>query len=315
MEFFKRQTHFHFMGLKKYTTGLALVLCLFSIGLLTFKGLHFGLEFTGGTQIELRFNQAVEPEHVQDVMQQLGFSGMRVQLYGSTQDVLVRAANMQQAGSQASANDVQLQQKIIAAFEQAGDQVQVRRVEYVGSEVGHQLAEQGAIAVIVSILATMAYIAMRFEYRFAVSAALALAHDALIVLGAFVLFQVEFDLAALAAILAVVGYSLNDKIVVFDRVRENFRTQRNGTPVEVMDGALNQTLSRTIMTSFMTMLVVLALLIFGGSSLFSFSLALCIGIAVGTYSSIFVASALAIILGLSRHDLMPKPKVVVDNRP
>ncbi|HSX19572.1 MAG TPA: protein translocase subunit SecF, partial [Gammaproteobacteria bacterium] len=201
------------------------------------------------------------------------------------------------------------------AFNVAGDDVQVRRIEYVGSEVGQQLAEQGAVAVIVAILATMAYIAVRFEYRFAVAAAMALAHDALIVLAVFVLFQIEFDLAALAAVLAVVGYSLNDKIVVFDRVRENFRLMRGGTPEEVMDGALNQTLSRTIMTSFMTMLVVLALLIFGGSSLFSFSLALCVGIAVGTYSSIFVASALAILLGLSRADLLPKPKIAIDNRP
>lgn len=313
MEFFKRQTHFHFMGLKKVTTGLALVLCLTSIGLLIFKGLHYGLEFTGGTQIELRFADAAKPEHVHEIMQQLGFEGIRVQLYGSTQDILVRAAN---AHTNDAASDIQLQEKIINAFTQAGDVVQVRKIEYVGSEVGQQLAEQGGIAVIVSILATMLYIALRFEYRFAVSAALALAHDALIVIGAFVLFQIEFDLAALAAVLAVVGYSLNDKIVVFDRVRENFRNQRGGaTAEETMDSALNQTLSRTIMTSFMTMLVVLALLVFGGSSLFSFSLALCIGIAVGTYSSIFVASALAILFGLSRTDLLPRPKIVVDNRP
>lgn len=275
-----------------------------------------GLEFTGGTQIELRFTQAVSSTHVHDVMQGLGFSGVRVQLYGSTQDVLVRAANTAQTDpDNSNVNDVTLQQKITTAFKDAGYEVQVRKIEYIGSEVGQQLAEQGAIAVIVSILATMAYIAIRFEYRFALSAALALAHDALCVLGIFVLFQVEFDLAALAGVLAVVGYSLNDKIVVFDRVRENFRMLRGGSPEQIMDGALNQTLSRTIMTSFMTMLVVLALLIFGGSSLFSFSLALCVGIAIGTYSSIFVASALAILLGLSRTDLLPQPKVVVDNRP
>lgn len=313
MEFFKKQTHFSFMKLKRYTTGLALFVCLVSLLLLVFKGLHYGLEFTGGTQIELRFNQSVTPEHVNEVVTQMGFTGVRVQLYGSTQDVLVRAANLSTETNPST--DIQMQTRITNAFNAAGDEVQVRRIEYVGSEVGQQLAEQGAIAVIVAIFATMAYIAVRFEYRFAVSAAMALAHDALCVLAVFVLFQIEFDLAALAAVLAVVGYSLNDKIVVFDRVRENFRLMRGGTPEEVMDGALNQTLSRTIMTSFMTMLVVLALLIFGGSSLFSFSLALCIGIAVGTYSSIFVASALAILLGLSRADLLPKPKVVVDNRP
>ncbi len=310
MEFFKKQTHFRFMALKRYTTGVALTLALVSLGLLLFMGLHYGLEFTGGTQIELRFSQPTPPDHITAVMHDNGFNGVRVQLYGSTQDALVRTSNEHQVTT-----NIQLQQRITEAFTQAGDTVQVQRIEYVGSEVGKQLAEQGAIAVVVAILATMVYIALRFEYRFAVSAALALAHDALIVLGVFVLAKIEFDLAALAAVMAVVGYSLNDKIVVFDRVRENFRLLRGGTPEEIMDGALNQTLSRTIMTSFMTMLVVLALLFFGGGSLFSFSLALCIGIAVGTYSSIFVASAIAILLGLSRSDLLPKPKVAVDNRP
>lgn len=310
MEFFKKQTHFRFMSLKRYTIGTALALTLIALGLLTFKGLHYGLEFTGGTQIELRFSQPTPPDHITAVFHDSGFNGVRVQLYGSTQDALVRTSNDHQVNT-----NFQLQQRITEAFTQAGDTVQVQRIEYVGSEVGQQLAEQGAIAVVVAILATMVYIALRFEYRFAVSAALALAHDALIVLGIFVLAKIEFDLAALAAIMAVVGYSLNDKIVVFDRVRENFRLMRGGTPEEIMNGALNQTLSRTIMTSFMTMLVVLALLFFGGSSLFSFSLALCIGIAVGTYSSIFVASAIAILLGLSRADLLPKPKVAVDNRP
>ena len=310
MEFFKKQTNIKFMSLKKYTTSVALALCLISISLLLFKGLHYGLEFTGGTQIELRFEQATTPEHVTDIISQAGFTAVRAQLYGSSQDVLVRTANLKDA-----VHNLQLQQHIIDSFSIAGDSVQVRRIEYIGSEVGQQLAEQGGIAVIAAILATMIYIALRFEYRFAVSAAIALAHDALIVLGIFVLFQIEFDLAALAAILAVVGYSLNDKIVVFDRVRENFRLLRSGSPIEIMDHSLNQTLSRTIMTSFMTMLVVLALLIFGGSSLFSFSLALSIGIVVGTYSSIFVASAVAILLGLSRADLLSKPKIAVDNRP
>lgn len=310
MEFFKKQTNFNFMDLKKYTAGVALALCIFAMGLLFVKGLHYGLEFTGGTQVELRFEQPVAPEHVTEVMQQAGFSGVRSQLYGSSQDILVRAANLEQ-----KRDNAELQQHITANFTAAGDVVQVRRIEYVGSEVGQQLAQQGGIAVVVAILATMLYIALRFEYRFAVSAALALAHDALIVLAAFVLLQIEFDLAALAAILAVVGYSLNDKIVVFDRVRENFRLLRGGNPEQIMNSSLNQTLSRTIMTSFLTMLVVLALLIFGGASLFSFSLALCIGIAVGTYSSIFVASAIAILLGLSKADLLPKPKVVVDNLP
>lgn len=310
MEFFKRQTHIHFMSLKNYTTGLALILCIASLLLLAIKGLNYGLEFTGGTQVELRFQQPVTNEAVHDTMHAANISASRVQHYGSTQDVLVRITSEQE-----NATDQKLRETINQAFVAKQMPVEIRRVEFVGSEVGKQLAEQGGLAVIVAIFATMLYIAFRFEYKFAISAALGLAHDALIVLGAFVLFQIEFDLAALAAVLAVVGYSLNDKIVVFDRVRENFRLMRQGTPEEIMDGALNQTLSRTIMTSFMTMLVVVALLVFGGESLFSFSLALCIGIAVGTYSSIFVASAMAIKFGLSRTDLLPKPKKVVDNRP
>lgn len=322
MEFFKSQTHIHFMAKKKYTLGLALVLCIASLAMLAIKGLNYGLEFTGGTQVELRFSTPVEVETVQATMQKSGLAASRVQLYGSTQDVLVRITDEKAPESVGSKNpnqteggEQQLRDKIINAFVVIDQPVEVRRIEFVGSEVGKQLAEQGGLAVIVAILATMLYIALRFEYKFAISAALGLAHDALIVLGVFVLFQVEFDLAALAAVLAVVGYSLNDKIVVFDRVRENFRLMRQGTPEEIMDGALNQTLSRTIMTSFMTMIVVLALLIFGGESLFSFSLALCVGIAVGTYSSIFVASAMAIVFGLSRADLLPKPRVAVDNRP
>jgi preprotein translocase subunit SecF len=309
MEFFKSQTHIHFMAMKKYTTGIALLLCITSLALLGIKGLNYGLEFTGGTQVELRFQAPIEAQEVQKTLQDAGLHATRAQHYGSTQDIILRLSDNNHSA------ESKTRTAINAAFSQKQQPVEIRRIEFVGSEVGQQLAEQGGIAVIVAILATMIYIALRFEYKFAISAALGLAHDALIVLGVFVLFQIEFDLAALAAVLAVVGYSLNDKIVVFDRVRENFRMMRQGTPEEVMDGALNQTLSRTIMTSFMTMLVVLALLIFGGESLFSFSLALCIGIAVGTYSSIFVASAMAIIFGLSRNDLLPKPKVVVDNRP
>jgi len=310
MEFFRNKTTIHFMGMKKYTIGIALALCLASVVLLVVKGLNFGLEFTGGTQIELRFSQPITASYVHDTLHAAGLPPARVQLYGSTQDVLLRLAALDQNSGESAARE-----KISTAFNVGEQKVEIRRIEYVGSEVGKQLAENGALAVIVAILATMIYIALRFEYKFALSAALGLLHDALIVIGVFVLLQIEFDLAALAAVLAVVGYSLNDKIVVFDRVRENFRLMRQGTSEEIMDGALNQTLSRTIMTSFMTMLVVLALLFFGGESLFSFSLALCIGIAVGTYSSIFVASAMAIMFGLSRTDLMPKPKTVVDNRP
>lgn len=310
MEFFKRQTKIPFMRLKKVTTALALLMCLATSLLLTTKGLNYGLEFTGGTQVELRFDQPITIEQAQLSLEKAGFLHARTQHYGSTQDLLVRIANIADHNG-----ETQLQEKIAAAFANDNIQMEVRRVEFVGSEVGQQLAMQGGLAVVLAILATMAYIVLRFEYRFAVSAALGLAHDALLVLGIFVLFNIEFDLAALAAILAVVGYSLNDKIVVFDRVRENFRIIREGSSEDIMNGAINQTLSRTIMTSVLTLLVVLALLLFGGESLFSFSLALTLGIIIGTYSSIFVASALAILFGLSRKDLLPKPKVMLDDMP
>ncbi len=312
MEFFKRQTNIPFMRLKKVTTVIALIMCIGAAFLLITKGLNYGLEFTGGTQIELRFNSPISIEQAQQVLENGGFAHARTQHYGSTQDVLVRIANV---NGQSGTAETQLQDKIAAAFANDNIPMEVRRIEFVGSEVGQQLAVQGGMAVVLAILATMAYIVLRFEYRFAISAALGLAHDALLVLGIFVLFDIEFDLAALAAILAVVGYSLNDKIVVFDRVRENFRVIREGSAEDIMNGAINQTLSRTIMTSVLTLLVVLALLFFGGESLFSFSLALTLGIVIGTYSSIYVASALAILFGLSRKDLLPKPKAMLDDMP
>jgi preprotein translocase subunit SecF len=188
-------------------------------------------------------------------------------------------------------------------------------MEFVGSEVGSQLVQQGLMAIVISILATMIYIAFRFEYRLAVSAAVGLLHDAILLLGIFSLFKFEFDLATLASVLAVLGYSLNDTIVVFDRVRENFRKVRKGTPVDIMNLSINQTLSRTIMTSLMTMLVVLALLFFGGESLFGFSMAFFVGILIGTFSSIYVSGALALWMGLSKADLMLKPKVSLDEIP
>lgn len=309
MELFKKETNINFMGMRKYTTTISLLVCIASIICLFTKGLHFGLEFTGGTQIELRFRESIQTSETKQILEKNNFVVDRIQHYGSPMDLLIRIDNVLQDSEKL------IRDQVCAAFAAEGKVAQVRRVEYVGSEVGQQLAEQGAIAVLVAILATMIYIALRFEYRFAVTAAIGLMHDALIVLGIFSLLQIEFDLAALAAVLAVVGYSLNDTIVVFDRVRENFRVIRQGTVQHIINVSLNQTLSRTLMTSWLTLMVVLALLFFGGESLFSFSLVLCLGIIIGTYSSIYVAGSLAINFGLSRADLLPRPKAAIDDRP
>lgn len=342
MEFFKKETRIDFMGIRRYTGLLTLVLWIISIALLIFKGLNFGLDFTGGTEIEARFTQAISPAVIKQQLETEGFHGIRVQQHGSTQDVLIRIANAQgfsdfvdgnqtnetnskpsekntsqseTQGKQTPNAEQTVSSKVKAALLKKNPQVEIRRAEFVGSEVGAQLFEQGGIAVLVSILATMIYIALRFEYRLAVSAAVGLCHDGVLILGLFSLFGFEFDLSALASVLAVLGYSLNDTIVVFDRVRENFRKVRKGTPVEVMNLSINQTLSRTIMTSWMTLLVVLALLIFGGETLFGFSMAFFVGIIIGTFSSIYVSGALALWMGLTRADLLPKAKVEIDDNP
>lgn len=318
MEFFKKETRIDFMGIRFYTGAITAVLWVIAIGLLVTKGLNFGLDFTGGTQIEARFEQAVSPSIIKTQLEEEGFHGIRVQQAGTTQDVLVRISNAGAAANAVDAsgeNERKISAKVKEALLKKNPGVEIRRAEFVGSEVGAQLFEQGGIAVFISILATMVYIAFRFEYRLAVSAATGLCHDAILILGVFSLFGFEFDLSALASVLAVLGYSLNDTIVVFDRVRENFRKIRKGTPVEVMNLSINQTLSRTIMTSWMTLLTVLALLFFGGETLFGFSMAFFIGIVIGTFSSIYVSGALALWLGLTRADLMPKSKVEVDETP
>lgn len=309
MEFFKKETHINFMGFRLYTGVILGVLWIASIGILITKGLNLGLDFTGGTQVEARFESAIDPSQIREQLEEAGFQGVKAQQYGSTQDVLIRIASRQE-----SEEERQVAVRVKAALLKHNPGVEIRRTEFVGSEVGSELFEQGGIAVLVSILATMLYIALRFEYRLAVSAAVGLCHDAFLILGVFALFGFEFDLATLASVLAVLGYSLNDTIVVFDRVRENFRKVRKGTPVEIMNLSINQTLSRTIMTSWMTLLVVLALLFFGGEALFGFSMAFFVGIVVGTFSSIYVSGALALWMGLTRQDLLPKPKHA-DERP
>lgn len=309
MELFHNIPHIDFMGQRKITAVISVVVFVTSLALLFTKGLNFGLDFTGGTQIELRYEKPADFELVNKQLVSAGYEGVKVTQYGTVNDILVKIANKE------GISEEKLSHQILDAVRAHDPKVELRRVEFVGAEVGANLAEQGALAVMVALFATMIYIAMRFEYRFGVSAAVALLHDPILILGVFAYFQIEFDLATLAAILAVIGYSLNDTIVVFDRVRENFRKVRKGSAIEIMNLSINQTLSRTIMTSVMTLLVVVALFVFGGASLHGFSTALIIGILIGTYSSIYIAGALAIALGLSKADLMGAPKKLADDTP
>lgn len=305
MEFFKTNTKIDFMGQRKWAALFSALLFLCCIISFSIYGLNLGLDFTGGTQIEVAFPQAADIGQIRDQLGKIGFSDAVVQNYGTSQDVLIRLKPQKQYSQQ------QLQQTILTALPNA----KLNQIEYIGPKVGKTLVTNGILAIVVSLLATMIYIAIRFEFRFAVSAALALIHDPVLILGIFSFFHIEFDLIALAAVLTIIGYSLNDTIVVFDRVRENFRKMRKGSSVEIMNLSINQTLSRTIMTSGLTLLVVVVLFILGGETLRPFSLALIIGIVVGTYSSIYIASALALVLGVDRQHLIPRAKTEVDDMP
>lgn len=299
MELFKNskqlQKIIDFVGIKNITWSLSIILCLLAMASLIIRGLNLSLEFTGGMQLAVRFNNPVSLEYIATKLEQANYKSPKIQHYGSTKDFLIRLNTSEQA-----------QQQVAAALKQEDNNVEIRKTEYIGSEVGEKLLEQGAIAVIIAILATMLYIALRFEHRLAISAAITLFHNAIIVLGCFSIFKLEFDLASLAAILAVIGYTLNDTIVIFDRVRENFRKYHKQSTKEIVNIAVNQTLSRTIMTSLLTLLVVLSLLFVGGKTLFGFSLALTVGILIGTYASLAIASSIACYLGLSRQDFLKK---------
>lgn len=305
MEFFNPNSKVDFMGARRWTALFSSLIFIVSIGALLIHGLKWGLDFTGGTQIELSYSQAADLTKIRQQLSKAGFPEAQVVSYGTSKDVLISIAPHE------NQDQTQLVNKVMRALPDAVKQ----RVDFVGPQVGQELATKGALAVLVSLLATMIYIAMRFEYRLAVSSAVALIHDPVLILGIFALWGIEFDLKALAGLLAVIGYSLNDTIVVFDRVRENFVKIRRGTPVEIMNISINQTLSRTIMTSLLTLFVVVALFVYGGETIRGFSLALIIGIIIGTYSSIYVAGALAVAMGLDKKDFMPAQRKHLDDRP
>ncbi len=304
MEFFKANTKIRFMKQRGIAMVLSAIIFIGSIAALWINGLSLGLDFTGGTQVTVTFAKPVNVNQLRENLRSKGFEQAVVQTY-TTRQVSVRVAPHKELTQK------QLQGKLKAAMPDAT----VGQSEYIGPKVGKQLMTNGVLAILVSLIGTMIYIAIRFEYRFSLSAAIALIHDPLLILGVFAFFHLEFNMIVLTALLTVIGYSLNDTIVVYDRVRENFRKMRKGTPLEIMDTSINQTLSRTIMTSGLTLLVVIALFVYGGSTIHGFSLALMIGIVVGTYSSIYVAGSLAVAFGLTRTGLMSAPKPKDDGRP
>lgn len=312
MEFFKHNTNIDFMAQRKWAAILSIALFLFSIAALIVHGLNWGLDFTGGTQIQLSYGQAANLDQIHDSLEKAGFPDAVVVSYGTSRDVLVTLVPKGASGGESLSNEAQtaIVKQIVAALPNA----KVDQVSYIGPQVGEEMASKGLIAVIVALLGTMIYIAFRFDMRFAIGSTVALVHDPILILGVFSILHVEFNLIALAAVLTVIGYSLNDTIVIFDRVRENFRKMRKADAVLVMNQSINQTLSRTIMTSALTLTVVLALFFLGGNLLYGFSLALIIGIIVGTYSSIYVAGSLTLALGLDRKHLVPQNKTV-DERP
>ena len=293
----------NFLGARKFFFAFSALLIIASLAAIFARGLNFGIDFTGGVLLEVGYPQAAELETIRATLQESGYDGALVQSFGTATDVLVRLPPQQQGMDGSEIRDT-----VLALLRRDQPAVDLRRVEFVGPQVGAELAEQGALAMLFALLMILAYVSLRFQWKFSLGAVAALAHDVIITVGIFALFQIPFDLAVLAAILAVIGYSLNDTIVIFDRIRENFLRMRRETSERVMNVSLNQTLARTIVTGVTTLLVLGALLIVGGDALYGFSIALIIGIVVGTYSSIYIASATALAMNVSTIDLLPPQK-------
>ena len=302
-----QNTRFDFMGRRRTALIVSAVLLLVTVSSLAFRGLNFGIDFTGGTLLEVAYPQSAELGPLRTALHSQGFDDALVQHFGTTREVLVRLPPRDDLSK------AQLSDEVRRVLDQAGGgATEVRRIEFVGPQVGEELTEQGGLAMLIALGAIFVYVLLRFEWRFSIGSVAALFHDVLVVLGFFSVLGLDFDLTVLAAILAVIGYSLNDTIVVFDRIRENFRRVRKGTPVEVINRSLNQTLSRTLITSFTTLLVLIALFFFGGELIHTFSTALIVGVVVGTYSSIYIASSTVLALGVSKADLMPVKKEGAD---
>ncbi len=302
MELISKQTNFDFMGLRKYAAIFSIILTVGAIVSFATQGLNYGIDFTGGTLLEVSYSKPVELGDIRSSLKNSPFSNSIIQHIGSASDVLIRIA------PRVDQNSAEISNEILNYLRVANQSVKLRRVEFVGSQVGDELKEGGGLAMLWASLGVLIYVALRFQMRFSVGAVVATIHDVIITIGVFSVFQLEFDLTIVAAVLTVLGYSLNDTIVVFDRIRENFHKMRNSTPVDVMNTSLNQTLSRTLMTGLTTLLVLIALFFFGGETIHGFSMAIIIGILFGTYSSIYIASPVTLWLGITKQDLMPVEK-------
>ncbi|MGD9786378.1 MAG: protein translocase subunit SecF [Sulfuricellaceae bacterium] len=306
MEFFNIKHDIPFMKYARVTTVISLLTFVLAVAALATKGLNLGVDFTGGTVMELHYPHPADVPKIRDTLASIGLNDAVVQNFGTSQDVLVRLP------VKADLSSAQLSDKVYAALKATDDTVQKQRVEFVGPQVGKELYENGSLALIVVCLGIMAYLAVRFEWRFAVAAIIANMHDVVIILGFFAFFQWEFSLTVLAGVLAILGYSVNESVVVFDRIRENFRKMRKASVPEIIDNAITRTMSRTVITHTMTELMVLSMLFFGGEALFYFALALTIGIVFGIYSSVLVASPIVMWLGVSREQFVKAEKKAVE---
>lgn len=302
MEFFHKVPHINFLGLRKFTFAYSIAVLIIAIVSLSIHGLNFAVDFTGGVTVQVTYPEPANLQQIRGSLAAAGYKDAIAQTYGTPEEVLIRLQPKKGVSGKDTGNAV------LALLQKAEPQVRLEQVNFVGPEVGRDLATKGTLAFVLTLAGILIYIIFRFEWRLAVGGVLATLHDVVFVVGFFSVFHLEFDLNVLAAVLAVMGYSVNDTVVVFDRIREDFRIMRKGTPIEIINLAINQTLSRTIITSGTTLLVVIALFFLGGPVLHGFSVALLVGIIVGTYSSIYIASAIALVLGVSKKDLMVKVK-------
>ena len=290
---------FDFMSKRRAAFIVSIVLTIVAIGALVIHGLNLGLDFTGGTLVEVKYQAAPALDSVRQTLEAAGYKDVSVQTFGASNEILVR---LQQSFEAGIGND------IVAHLQATGDSVNLIRAEFVGAQVGDQLRDQSGLGMLLALAVVMVYVAFRFQYKFALGALISLGHDVIILLGIFALFGLDFDLTVLAAVLAVIGYSLNDIIIVYDRIRENIRKSRTDDMPSIFNDAINATLSRTLSTSGTTLLVLLALYFLGGDMIHNFAIALIIGVVAGTFSSIYVAAALLLVVGLKRVDLIPPPK-------
>ena len=307
MEFFRFNRNIPFMRWRRVGAVISIVTFALSVFFIATKGLNLGVDFTGGTVLEVSYNQAADLEKVRGVLTDLGMSDASVQNFGTSREVLIRLPIKPEVSS------AQLSETVMSALRQADSSVEMKRVEFVGPQVGAELLENGALALLFVSLGIVAYLAVRFEWKFGVSGIIANLHDVVIIVGCFAFFQWEFSLTVLAAILAILGYSVNESVVIFDRIRENFRKYRKASITEVIDSAITETMSRTIITHGSTQMVVIAMLLFGGEVLHYFALALTIGILFGIYSSIMVGSSIIMLLGVKREDLVKIEKKPLEN--